>query len=287
MTKKAKKAINITVDVIIAIIVVFILFLCINVIAQKDKGYTKIFGKAYFVVQTDSMKGSGSDNFESGDMISVTILSYEEKLNLEEGTIITFYDSSIDGTATALNSHRITVVQNAGTDNVTYTTKGDNNEITDTYAVKASSIVGVFHKNLGKIGVVFNWFNTSTGYFICVIIPSFLIVAYCAFNLYRVIRDNRRAKAVGNGLVTEDMTEDEIAAAKARERELLKAELKAELEAENAAKGGGGGDMSLRGESGANDVAIVAGENSGSADGAADSSAAEDDKPGGNYSEGE
>ncbi|MCD7728971.1 MAG: signal peptidase I [Clostridia bacterium] len=258
MTKKAEKAVNITVDVIVGIIIVFVLFLCVNVITQKDKGYTNIFGKAYFVVQTDSMKGDGEDNFESGDLIVVNILSDEEKLNLQTGDIITFYDSAITGEANSLNSHRITAVYNAGTTSVTYTTKGDNNEIADTYAVQASSIVGTFSKNLGKIGKVVSWFSTSTGYFVCVIIPSFLIVAYCAFNLYRVIRDNKRQKAVENGVITEDMTEEEIAAAKAKERELLKAELMAELEAEKAAKdaaadaegNAGGEDKAKEGDSG-------------------------------------
>ena len=282
MTKRTKKALNITVDVIVGIIVVIIILLCINVIAQKDKGYTKIFGKAYFVVQSDSMKGDKSDSFEKGDLISVTILSYEEKLTLEVGDIISFYDSSISGSSTTLNTHRIDSVT-VNSEGIFYTTKGDNNDAVDYYTRTPDDIVGVFHKNLGKIGVVINWFSTSTGYFICVIIPSFLIVAYCAFNLYRVIRDNRRAKAVENGLVTEDMTEDEIAAAKARERELLKAELKAELEAENAAKSAGGDDSVNREDSGNDDLLLQGadGEDGGMRE------PSEDDKPGGNYSEGE
>ncbi|MDE7400613.1 MAG: hypothetical protein K2N17_01020, partial [Clostridia bacterium] len=98
MSPKTKKIVNIVVDVVVAVVLVFALFLAVCTISSKAKGYdqyTEIFGKAYLAVRTDSMQGDKKDNFNPGDLITIKLVSKEEAKNLKEEQVITFRDDEI------------------------------------------------------------------------------------------------------------------------------------------------------------------------------------------------
>ncbi len=253
MSEKAKKVLNVIVNIVIVILIVIIFLLAINIIASKSKGYTNLFGRAYLVVESNSMKSDREDSFEEGDLIVVDVLSSEEISDMldelsktepgEDGydVVISYYFYK-DGVR-QINTHRIYVQPYKMDGEWRCTTKGDNNDDVDNYVVSESSIIGVYKSNWGKIGKVIGWFSSSTGFFVCVVLPSFLIVVYFAVNLIVVVRNTKREKALESGDISA-MTEEERSAYLekekadylAQEREKMKAELLAELKAETSGK---------------------------------------------------
>jgi signal peptidase len=215
MNDKTKKILGIVVNVIVAIILVIVLFVTVNIILSGSKGYTSFFGTAFVTVESDSMDGDKAESFSKGTLISIKILSSEEKKNLKEGDVITFYDVK-DGER-ILNTHRIVdVTTQDGV--VYYTTQGDNPKygVDDTLRTD-SSVIGLYKGQIPVIGSVISFTHTSTGFFVCIVLPSFLVVAYFAFNLYLTIRENRAAQAE---------------ATKEEEKEKMRQELLKELKAE-------------------------------------------------------
>ena len=187
-----KKVINIVVNFIVAIILVFVFILTLNIILSGDKGYTSIFGTAYVSVESNSMKGDKADNFQKGDLLKIKILDEEEKKNLQPGDVITFWDNTIVDNQLVLNSHRIIKVEKQSDGSVRYETKGDNNLDADKMLIPDVTIVGIYEGKIGGLGNVVSWFHSSTGFFVCIVLPAFLIVAYFAFNLVMVLRERNK-----------------------------------------------------------------------------------------------
>lgn len=243
--QKTKKILNIVVNVLVVLILVIALLVTINNIASSKKGYTSIFGSTFLVVQTNSMDApkpekyaDKRDGFAVGDLISVKILSEQEKMNLEEGDIISFFcDLNNDGQL-EIESHRIVKVQRFYDEdgNVTraaYNTKGDNTtdeDPNDPWVIASDQaanseyyLIGTVTGNLGGIGNVFSFFQSSTGFLVCIVIPSFLVVIYFAFNLAREILKTRKAGAAES----EAKKEEEIIA-RLRAQGLLKDDVSVE-----------------------------------------------------------
>ena len=234
--QKTKKILNIVLNVVVVVVLVFALWLTITNISTKKKGYSSLFGSAYMVVQTDSMDAERpaqyadkKKGFAPGDLIRVKILKDKAKYELEEGDIISFYITVVENNEQfqIINSHRIVHVEKKYDDNgnlidVAYNTRGDNSKVADNdpWVITASaatgtdySIIGVVKGNLGAIGKAVDFFQSSTGFLICIVIPSFLVVAYFAYKLIWEILKTKKAGA-------------------AEEKDKLKEELLAELRAE-------------------------------------------------------
>lgn len=219
---KRNKILNIVVNVVVAVILVVALLVTINNLSSKRQGYTSFFGTAYMEVGSSSMDPNGEwakahpldeelavgpAGFSKGDLVSVKILKTDaEKASLKKGDVISFFiDATIDGKITrVINSHRIVnVAYNEQTGEATYWTKGDNNQSQDarTVSSKASAdgrycVIGVVKGEAGAFGQMLGFFNSQTGFLVCIVIPSFLIVAYFAFNLIREIVKVKKAGAI-------------------------------------------------------------------------------------------
>lgn len=224
LSPKAKRIINIVVDVVVAVILAFALILAISTITSKKKGYdqyTEIFGTTYLAVESGSMEPT----FRRGDLIKIKTVKGDDAANLEKDDIITFKTTLRQGGKIVLNTHRIVeVVKENGT--VKYRTQGDNkvtNPNPDSDLVTLDQIVGLYKGKAGGIGKVFLFMQTSAGFFVCVVLPTLLIVAYCAVNLVLVIRKEKKKQT------------EEAVIAKMDEREKLRQELLAEMQA-NAAE---------------------------------------------------
>lgn len=194
MTQKSRKALNITVNVIVSIIVIFVLILTVNIIVSGNKGYTKLFGNAYVAVKSDSMDGDKPDSFKKGDMLKVKVLSEKEKEALVEGDVIMFYDT-VQGVK-IINTHRIVEKGTRASGEVYFRTQGDNPKYgMDGLPRTYEDIIGKVVSHTDKIGYVSLWLNSSTGFFVCVVLPSLLIVVYCVFNLVKAIVERNKEDA--------------------------------------------------------------------------------------------
>ena len=238
MTAKTKKILNIVLDVVIAIVLVFAAFLAIVSIRSKAKGYnqyTEIFGTAYVAVASSSMECDGipdyvpegkPDGFNKGDLIKIKLIDAEQAKQLEVGDIISFETTRIIEGKRVLNTHRIVEIRTDSEGNVTqFVTKGDNpvsNPDNDKDPVSIANVVGVYQGKASGIGHVFLFMGTSAGFFVCIVLPTLIIVAYCVVNLILVIKKEKKVQTA------------EAELEKDAERERIRAELRAEMEAEKA-----------------------------------------------------
>ncbi len=238
ISPKAKKIINIVVDVVVAVILFFAVFLAVNTIRSKAKGYdqyTEILGKAYLSVSSDSMdapkpEGVADDKpegFKKGDMITVRMLSKGGLASLEVGDIITYKTTDIildkNGQEKwVLNTHRIVEITEYNEGNYKFRTKGDNNFSEDQDLVNSENVVGIYEGHKVKnVGFVMMFMGSSTGFIIFVLVPSLLIVAYAAFNLIMVIKKEKKVQTEA----ADSAHSEELAA----ERERIRQELLAEM----------------------------------------------------------
>lgn len=242
-TKAKKKIINIVVNILTALILIFAFLIALSIITSSGKGYKSVFGNAYCKVLSQSMEGE----FDKGDVISVKIINDEEKKNLkadvlddngnivEAGDIITFWSApgeveGVDG-ARVLITHRIMLIkQDSVTGHIVYITyglktwDGKENKMhngmpqTDSITRTADDIIGVYKKDAGAFGNFVIWVQGGTGFLICIVIPTILILIYC---IVKVILNTLEYKKKKNVLDKEAM----LAAAKDELREQIMREM--------------------------------------------------------------
>lgn len=236
MSPKIKRILNIVLDVIIAAVMVLVIILAVSAISSKAKGYegyTEIFGKAYLSVQdTHSMEGDGEDNFSSDDVIVIRVVKDSNQVtvrdNLAVGDIITFKQYNSSTSTYILNTHRIIAINDGRTE---FTTHGDNVAEGNDESVSISDIVGVYKcdalgwkaTKASGIGRVMVFMNSSVGFFVCVVLPTLIIVVYCAINLILVIMKEKKTQTAAESA----QREEELLS----EKEKMRAEILAELAA--------------------------------------------------------
>ena len=202
MDNKKKKVLGIVVNAVVIVILVFVGLITLSIILSAGKGYTNVFGNAYVAVQSDSMEGAdelyaGNDatysqkGFNQGDLIRVRVLSDAQKSEVKVGDIITFYQTV--GSERILNTHRVIAVTKGADGSVTkFTTQGDKAKslgLSTTEEVTLANVIGVYEGHrLAGLGNVSDFFHSPAGFFVCVVLPSFLIVAYFAFNLFLTVK---------------------------------------------------------------------------------------------------
>lgn len=239
MSPKAKKILDIVVDVVCAIVLVFAVILTISAVRSKAKGYndyTEVFGSAYVAVATDSMNApkpatvpeGKPSGFARGDLISVKILDESGASSLEVGDVITFKTREIVKDKWVLNTHRITKVNEEGGKVVSFTTHGDANPDGMTETVALAEVIGVYKGKAPGIGHVFLFMSSSAGFFVCIVLPTLLVVVYCVINLILVIRKEKKSQTA----------EAEVQAAAEKEALLEEArkQVLAEMEAQKNAQ---------------------------------------------------
>ena len=230
LSPKAKKIINIVVNVVCGVILVIALFLAICMITSKRKNYgnyTEIFGKAYLAVESDSMAykyetgEAGYGNFSKGDLVTIKILNENEKNDLKPGDIITFRSKEIIEGQWRLNTHRIVSIEvkNGVRE---YTTRGDKNIANDPGTITNTQIVGKFVGKKAGGGKIISFMGSSTGFFVFVVVPTLIIVVIAAANFVLVILKERKVQKVAADQAQLD------------ERERIRQELLAEMQANSA-----------------------------------------------------
>ncbi len=219
-----KKVLNWIISVLSIIIACFALVLIISTITSSKRGYTSIFNYAYFTVESESMN-YGEEGFAKGDIIYIKLLKEDEKAELKKGDVITFWDI-IDGQK-ELNTHRIQQVMTQNDGTIKFLTKGDANEYSDLRLRDFDDVQGIYKGKSEGFGNAIMWMQSKTGFFVCVIIPSILIVLYCLYLvIYNIIQYNKQKIVLVKEEIKEEM-DGEL-------RKKLKDELLKEIEQEKA-----------------------------------------------------
>ena len=128
-----KKIVYAIVNFISVVIIAAAVFVLIMVLFTKPGEPPSIGGFTLLRITTGSM----APTYEIDTMI---LVQQTDPSEIREGDVISFYssDPALDG---ALNTHRVTTVTKEG-DQYVYTTKGDGNNIEDSYPVRSEHLLG-------------------------------------------------------------------------------------------------------------------------------------------------
>lgn len=237
-----KKVASVALSVVMWVIILVAALYAFTTLATRDeKTVANIAGFTPLTVQSNSM----SPTFDEGDLI---VIQTCDPATLQEGDIITFH--TIVDNQYALNTHRIdSITENMGARS--YTTKGDNNSVTDTHIISDVDIVGKYVGRVPVLGRLMTFLSSSTGFLVVIVIPMLLFFIYQVYHLIIVGMNLKRAMAAEE---TQQRAEaiveaDAVAAdaeAKLAEAMRLKAEAEALLAAsrkgDDGASGAGAGD---------------------------------------------
>ncbi|MGN1077363.1 MAG: signal peptidase I [Candidatus Gallimonas sp.] len=245
MNRKAKKIVKIVVNVIVWIFLIFALLMTILAFSAQasNAGYPKIGKNCLLTVSSDSM--NGPEGFKKGDLIICRVLTEEEKSNLQEGDVVTFYTDlpgdGIDGKV--LNTHRIIerrVSEENGT--VTYVTQGDNREVSfvPDEPIGVSDIEAVWTgKRIAGLGSAMAFLRSSTGFLVCIVLPLALFFVY---ELVLMIRTIVKLRNKNKKQITKE--EEELIKQRAIEEYLAQHSLNAEQGEGGLEEAGAGSDKS-------------------------------------------
>lgn len=206
-------------SVLSAVIAIFSVTLAISGLVSAKKGYTSIAGYVYYTVLSGSMDGDPTLNdvrFAEGDVIYGKVLKDDQKSSLKVGDVITFWDSvPVENGAKsvkALNSHTIIQVISYPDGTVRYQTKGNNpvtNPDPDPVLRKAEDVVSIYVGKSEGFGKALIWLQSETGFIVCVLVPSFLIVIYClVLVIINAVGYTKKKYAQSNEQLKEEVTDE-------------------------------------------------------------------------------
>ncbi|MEG1710313.1 MAG: hypothetical protein RR054_01210 [Clostridia bacterium] len=180
---RTRKILSYVLDGISIIIFIVVLFIAISTLTAKAQGkkYVPFFGNAYIVPISDSMVGNNPDSFNVKDLLKIKILDEKQQGELKEGDVITF-----EAAVTINNELRFDLVTHRIVENdkvnKQYITRGDADAIgrVDENPVKYDEVVGQLVKVMPNGGEFFTFINSFWGFGLVIVLPSLLVVAYCA-----------------------------------------------------------------------------------------------------------
>lgn len=197
---KFKKTAEIVGNVVIWGFVAFSALITILVFSSQGSsdGIPALFGKSLLTIQTASMEKT----YNVGDMVFMSKLSDEEKMQLKPGDIVTYHapiDINGDGMIGDINTHRILTIDHA---TGVIVTKGDNNILPDNqgdspYTIHRNDVIGICTESGRMVGLgnVIQFLRSSVGFFICIILPLILFFLYELYNFISILVTERAKKA--------------------------------------------------------------------------------------------
>ena len=198
--KKVKKIGEIVANVLIWTFVAFSLLITVMVFSAQGSsdGIPAVFGKSWLTIETPSME----DTYMVGDLVFMTKLTDEQKMDLHKDQIITYrapIDINQDGITGDINTHRIYSID---PDTGVIVTIGDNNILPDNqgdtpYTIHRNDVIGVCTEEgkLDGVGNVINFLRSSLGFFICIVLPLILFFLYELYNFISILVSERAKKA--------------------------------------------------------------------------------------------
>lgn len=214
-----KKITTILISVLLwAVILLAALFAFTTLATQDSSRVASLAGFTPLTVQSDSMVPF----FETGDLIIIRSCDPD---TLAVGDVITFH--TIIQNQYALNTHRIAQIDESyGVRS--YTTKGDNNAVSDTHVISGGDIVGKYVCRIPGMGKVLDFLSGSIGFLLVIVLPMLLFFIYQVYHLIMVSINLKKAMAVENALAAQESVD---AAQSAQNAESEARRMKEEAEA--------------------------------------------------------
>lgn len=229
MNKKLKNVLNIVLDVLIVLFLLFstvVLVLSLSQKAEKPGSVSHIFGYSFRSVQSESMEAYNEDGskaegaFFKGDIIICKLA--DENTTYEVGDTVMFsmpITRNSDGsytecepsqaTETIFVTHSISEIITAEDGTLLYETKGINEKsVADLNLKAASDFKAVYTgKRLAGFGTFIDFVQSGTGFFLCIILPIAIFVVIQAIRVIRNLiayKAQKAAVAAASGELTEE-----------------------------------------------------------------------------------
>jgi signal peptidase len=180
-----RKAFNVVENIAFACILLIMVVLVYSMVQSRlsGGGPPRVFGYQMYIV----LSGSMSPAFDAGSLIFVRP---ENPQDIVEGDIITYRPPSGEG---ELTTHRVVQVNRDG--GLSFTTRGDANDVNDQHPVMADKVVGKVYYALPYAGYVMSFGQSKAGIISLVMIPGVLIIIFELRNLFRYAAEWEAEKA--------------------------------------------------------------------------------------------
>ena len=226
MNSKVKKALLITKNVIVWLMIVFTVLMTVFTLFSVifiDKEDRTFFGMRMMVV----LSGSMETDFPEGDLIFTVSVNPND---LEPGKDIITYISQEDGPSFG---KRITHAIRAKTTTAdgtleSFITYGTTTGKDDAVPVLPGQVQGKYIGSIPKVGYFIEFLKSPVGYIFCILLPFLLIIGYQVYNCIILYRSYR-------GVVISEMKAEREKLAKEKEELKKLLALKEELEAKEKA----------------------------------------------------
>lgn len=165
---KVATAIGVVLCVLLVPILVVNCILLFKGATNQDE-VPSVGGVVPFIVLSDSMY----PQIQSGDLI---ICRQTAAADVQEGDVISFFDP--EGNGTSVVSHRVTAISQDASGQLSFTTKGDANNVEDATPVTQDKLIGIYQMRIPGLGNVAMFMQSTQGLIVCVVVPVALLLAY-------------------------------------------------------------------------------------------------------------
>ena len=170
-TADAKQKILTIIGTVLCIILLPVLLINLTLSAKSylnEDEIPSLGGVFPMIVLTDSMY----PEIEAGDLIICNTLNPEE---VQVNDVISFFDPM--GSGTSVVTHRVLEVI-AEDGQLSFRTKGDNNNAEDQVLVPQDHLVGIYRHRIPALGNVAMFMQTTPGLILCIVCPVLLLVGF-------------------------------------------------------------------------------------------------------------
>ena len=182
--KTLKKVFGGIVDFLMLVVIVFAIGVTLISLNSGNNNISKIGKYIPLNVKTNSMEPT----IMKGDFI---VAEEVDTKDLKVGDVISFLATEQD--TVIVKTHRIISIDDS-TNDVSFITRGDNNEVNDSVPVFPSDVVGKWNNlRLSKVGTILDFVGSQMGFLFCIVLPLLILFVYQIYKFIVVIIEEKNA----------------------------------------------------------------------------------------------
>lgn len=187
--KTLKKVFGGIVDFLMLVVIVFAIGVTLISLNSGNNNISKIGKYIPLNVKTNSMEPT----IMKGDFI---VAEEVDTKDLKVGDVISFLATEED--TVIVKTHRIISIDDS-TNDVSFITRGDNNEVNDSVPVFPSDVVGKWNNlRLSKVGTILDFVGSQMGFLFCIVLPLLILFVYQIYKFIVVIIEEKNAALKAN-----------------------------------------------------------------------------------------
>ena len=170
---------------ILSVISVCIMLFTVVSVLTFNRTDRELFGYKMFIVLSDSMSAT---DFSAGDLVLTRDV---DPSTLQPGDIIAFTSSNDENYGQTV-THKIRELTTTDDGEPGFITYGTTTGIDDSTVVTYPYVVGKYEGSIPKVGRLFQFLKTTTGYIICIFLPFLLLILMEGLRCVRLFRQYKK-----------------------------------------------------------------------------------------------